>query len=203
MIKTSRLRRFVGWLAFSLPWIVAIQSLIFQSGVIWPDSISETYYYPSCIVPFVIILGASSILLMCYGGYDKTDDILNTIAGIFGLCILIFPMWNPEKYIGTFQLPNNLSNIFHMVSAIVFFALLAYISIFQFTKSNGEMTENKRKRNIIYIACGFGMLLSFALMTLPAFHSRIWLVETIALAFFGISWLTKADHYKWLFADKD
>jgi hypothetical protein len=40
-------------------------------------------------------------------------------------------------------------------------------------------------------------------MTLPAFHSRIWLVETIALAFFGISWLTKADHYKWLFADKD
>jgi hypothetical protein len=30
----------------------------------------------------------------------------------------------------------------------------------------------------------------------------VWVIETIALAFFGISWLTKADCYRWLFADK-
>lgn len=201
MINTSRLRRIVGWLAVSLPWIVGLLTLIFQSGVIWPESISATYFYASCITPFMIILGSASILLMCYSGYDKTDDVLNTIASIFGLGICLFPTWGPSEFIGTFQLPVALSSTFHNICAIAFFALLAYISIFQFTKSSGEMTKNKRIRNVIYVVCGFGMLLSFGLMLLPYFAIQIWLVEMIALTFFGLSWLTKADCYKWLFAD--
>ena len=28
-----------------------------------------------------------------------------------------------------------------------------------------------------------------------------WFVEMIALTFFGVSWMTKANKYKWLFAD--
>ena len=46
------------------------------------------------------------------------------------------------------------------------------------------------------------MLASFALLLLPYFYIQTWLVETVALLFFGISWLTKADYYPWLFADK-
>ena len=203
MINTTRLRCMIGWLAILLPWIVAFLTLIFQTGVIWPDAISTTYYYDSCITPFMIILGSASILLMSYKGYDKVDDILNTVAGVFGLCICLFPMWEQSKtHVGTFQLPMPISNVLHIVSAIVFFALLAYVSIFQFTKSGGEMTKNKKIRNIIYVICGFGMLLSFSFMIIPYFYSQIWIVETIALTFFGVSWLTKANYYSWLFADK-
>jgi hypothetical protein len=100
----------------------------------------------------------------------------------------------------------NVSNVIHTVSAIAFFVILAFNSIFQFTKTSGEMTKNKKIRNIIYRICGVGMLSVFLIYLIPipyaAFPFKVWLIETIALTFFGISWLTKANCYRWLFADK-
>ena len=88
--------------------------------------------------------------------------------------------------------------------AIIFFALLAYNSFFLFTKGSENPTENKKKRNIIYKVCGIGMVSSFLFMIPVAIfniHGGTWAIETIALAFFGISWLTKSDIYPWLFCD--
>ncbi len=195
MINTTRLRCFVGHLAFWLPWIVAL--------ILWkiPPSISSTYYTHAGAV-FMIILGAASVLLMFYDGYDKTDDILNTTAGIFGLLICLFPCWTNSERVGTFQAPVDISAAIHNISAVCFFVILAYVSLFQFTKSNGNMTTKKKARNVIYRICGYGMIGSFALLLLPNFYIKVWLVEAIALAFFGISWLTKANYYSWLFAEK-
>jgi hypothetical protein len=196
MINVKRLRCFIGWLAILLPWIVVIQSLIF--GHSFPESISTTYYREECIVPFMIILGSASFLLMYYDGYDKVDDILNTAAGIFGLCICLFPTYDPAgtANIGTFQVSKNICGIIHLVVAVVFFAILSYVSLFQFTKSSGEMTKQKKIRNIIYRICGIGMIASFLLLLLPnTITFKIWLVEAIALLFFGISWLTKSNAY--------
>lgn len=197
MINTKSLRRAIGLLAMSLPILVAL----LLGGI--PSSISATYYTWEAGPVFMIILGASSILLMYYDGYDKTDDILNTIAGIFGILICLFPCETSKlRYVGTFQVPVNVSAIVHYVSAISFFGLLAYVSMFQFTKSSGEMTKKKKARNVIYRVCAIGMIASFGIMLLPSFYIQIWLVETIALFFFGISWLTKANCWTWLFADK-
>ena len=93
-----------------------------------------------------------------------------------------------------------------MYSALAFFGILAYNSLFQFTKSSGEMTNNKKKRNIIFRVCGIGMIASFILLPLVYLGivdipHVVWVMEMIALAFFGISWLTKANCYRWLFAD--
>lgn len=198
MINAKRLRCFVGILAIALPWIVAL--------LLWrfPASISSTYYTYEAGPVFMIILGLASGLLMYYDGYDKTDDILNTIAGIFGLCICLFPC-TPEildlANVGTFQIPVVISSCIHNIMAVSFFALLAYISFFQFTKTIGNMTKQKKIRNIIYRVCGVGMLASFLILLLPSFYIQVWLTETLALFFFGISWLTKADAYKWLAAD--
>lgn len=194
MFNVKRLRCFVGHLAFWLPWIVAL--------ILWriPSSISSTYYTHAGAV-FMIILGACSVLLMFYDGYDKMDDIINTTAGIFGLLICLFPCGTDAERVGTFQVPVEISSAIHNISAVVFFLILAYVSLFQFTKSNGNMTEKKKKRNVIYRVCGVGMIASFAILLLPSFYIQVWLTETFALSFFGISWLTKANAYKWLFAD--
>jgi uncharacterized protein YacL len=190
----------------ALPWIVLALSLAFGYG--FPDSISATYYLPTCIAPFMIILGMSGVLLFTYKGYDIVDNILNTVAGIFGLGICLFPCGaTSQSYVGTFQLPTATSDVVHMISAIGFFGILAYNSIFQFTKGVTNPTPNKKKRNIIFRVCGIGMIASFILLPLATFEvinipHVIWVIETIALAFFGISWLTKADCYAWLFADK-
>ena len=195
-INTIRLRALIGWLGMLLPWIVVLLIGYF------PGSISATWYTNAC-TPFMIILGAASVLLICYKGYTKFDDILLTCSGIAGLLICLFPTSSaafPGK-VGTFMLDRELSATIHNCSAVVFFLLLAYNSFFLFTKSSGKMTRNKKIRNVIYRICGIGMIASFLLLLLPPFPIRIWLVETVALFFFAISFLTKADIYPWLFCD--
>ena len=206
MINTRRLRCIIGWLGMLLPWIVLILSLAY--GYKFPDSISATYFRDPCITPFMIILGSAGILLFTYKGYDTVDDILNTAAGVFGLGVCLFPCAARSGLIGTFQLPASTSDIIHMVSALGFFGILAYNSLFQFTKGSVDPTPNKKKRNVIFRVCGIGMIASFILLPLASFDiiavpHVIWVIETIALAFFGISWLTKANCYPWLFADKE
>lgn len=204
-INTTRLRCTLGWLATLLAWIVAALYSISTQCFSIPPSISDTFYTNACPV-FMIILGASSFLLISYKGYDKQDDMISTIAGVFGLMICLFPT-DPKlapylETVGVFQLPVNLSKIIHIVSAVIFFALLAYNSLFLFTKTGGNITPEKKKRNIVYKVCGIGMIASFLILLLPYFYIKVWLMEMIALLFFGVSWLTKADYYPWLFADK-
>lgn len=214
MINTTRLRCTIGWLGMLLPWIVLILSYAYGYG--FPDSISATYYLPTCITPFMIILGSAGLLLFSYKGYDKQDDIVCTIAGVFaiGICLFSCSIYGlSERWIelatltnvGTFQIVPKISGVLHTTCALGFFGLLAYNSLFLFTKSSGVMTENKKKRNLIFRVCGIGMVISFvAIVPVSIFDwwGGVWIIETIALAFFGISWLTKADCYPWLFCDK-
>ena len=195
-INTVRLRATIGWLGMLLPWIVAL--LI---GYI-PASISATWYTNACTV-FMIILGSASFLLISYKGYERIDDILLTCSGISGLGVCLFPcaITSTHEKIGTFLIDNQISNVLHMIFAVVFFGLLAYNSIFLFTKGTENITRNKKIRNIIFRVCGIGMIASFFLLLFPIPHV-VWVVETVALFFFGISFLTKANIYPWLFCDK-
>lgn len=195
-INTLRLRAMIGWLGMLLPWIVVILIGYF------PASISATWYTNASTV-FMIILGAASILLICYKGYEKIDDITLTLAGIAGLGICLFPTWTSGEVqlVGTFLIDKGLSSSIHNICAIVFFALLSYNSIFLFTKGEECPTKKKKIRNIIYRVSGIGMIASFLILLLPSFHIKVWLMETIALFFFAISFLTKADIYPWLFCD--
>lgn len=206
MIDTLKLRKTLGWLGMLLPWIVAILYMVFEVNKIYfPQSISATYYAASCITPFMIILGSAGLLLLTYNGYDKQDRIVCSIAGVMALMVCLFPS-NTDKlsYVGTFNIPVAVSGWIHNISAIIFFVLLAYNSFFLFTKGTGEITPNKRKRNFIFKACGIGMVASFALIIpLNIFDVRtsMWIAEALALAFFGVSWLTKSQCYGWLFKD--
>lgn len=153
----------------------------------------------------MIILGAAGILLMCYRGYTWVDDIINTITGVAAECICLFPCWNSNyDLVGTFQIPVAVSMWIHNISAVVFFGSLAYNVLFLFTKSSGEMTPNKKKRNIIFRVCGIGMavsLLAIVFVSIFNIWAGTWAVEAVALFFFGIAFLTKADVYPWLFCD--
>lgn len=215
MVNVLKLRKILGWLGMLLPFIVGILYAICEVYTVsLPHSISATYHTTSCITPFMIILGSASILLICYDGYDRQDRIVCTLAGIFGLLICIFPCVNlptgtsldTSYLIGTFKLPAVVSGWIHNIVAIIFFILLAYNSYFLFTKTSGNMTTEKKKRNIIFRICGIGMAASFLLLIpllLLKVSAAIWIVEAIALVFFGISWLTKSQCYTWLFKDKE
>lgn len=195
-INTLRLRAMIGWLGMLLPFIVVL--LI---GYI-PSSISATWYTNACTV-FMIILGSASFLLISYKGYELIDDVILTCSGVAGMGICLFPcsVSSASTKVGTFMIDSQISNTIHFICAIVFFGLLAYNSFFLFTKGAREMTKKKKIRNIIFRICGVGMLASFLIMLLPPFRIQVWLTETIALFFFGISFLTKADIYPFLACD--
>lgn len=219
MINTKRLRFLIGIMGMLLPLVVLVLSLMYYQ--VLPDSISATWYLDECVTPFMITLGAAGILLIGYTGYDRHDDIICTLAGFFALLICLFPCtiedlnehWltvNYPEFVGTFRLPYKISAWIHNLSAVGFFGLLSYNSMFLFTKSSGIMTPEKEIRNKIYRICGIGMMASLVcivpVVILEAFDiilwGAVWLIEMVALWFFGISWLTKADCIPFLFKDK-
>ena len=192
-----RIRNLAGFLGMILPWISLIGAIIVSNttGVpaeFWPTlSISATYYICPALTG---ILTAASVVLMCYDGYNLRDNFITTISGIFGIMIVLFPCacTVSGEMVGFFQLPVAISNTIHCASACAFFILLSINSLFLFTIGEKEPTKQKKIRNIIYRVCGIGMICALILMVLPvSFFAKTFVVEAIALTFFGISWLVK------------
>ena len=193
-VDTKRMRIMIGVLGMLLPWLVTL----IQLGI--PQSISITYYSLFAVGTFMVVLGSAGILLINYKGYDLVDDITATIAGVFGILICLFPMSNNNIPTGIFHLDGDISNVFHNISAIGFFGALAFMSFFLFTKTGNKSTMSKQKKikNVIYRVCGVGMIASFSLMLLNLIpgvniYCLTWIVETVALFFFGLSWIVKSD----------
>ena len=208
----KRIRNFAGFLGMILPWIALIGAAIISKSkpdIIPEDfwatlSISATYYLTPALAG---ILTTAAIVLMCYKGYDRKDELVTTISGIFGLMIVIFPcdcsvaQKVSGNIVGFFQLPINISNIIHTAAAVIFFLLLAINSMFLFTLGESN-TRQKHIRNFIYKVCGIGMFGTLFLLILPIeFPAKIFVVEAIALTFFGVSWLVKGQIFG-LLADK-
>ena len=222
-IWLKRIRVFAGFLGMTLPWIALLGAYIFSNAR--PDSIpehfweklsiSETYYVTPALAG---ILTTAAVVLMSYKGYNLLDHVVTSISGLFGIMIVLFPCSCPmaegDTLVGFFQLPAKVSDIIHCTSAVLFFILLAFNSLFLFTQgesqknTNGEagqkqnLSKEKRIKNIIFRVCGIGMLSVMILIPLPIqFFAKIFVVEAIALTFFGIGWLVKGEVFG-LLADK-
>ena len=199
-----RIRNLCGLLGIILPWLA-----LFSAGIAehpsseWWWSISATYYQTPALVG---VLVPACIVLMSYIGYDRTDNIITSLSGLFGLGIVLFPCrvsWIPDGTpVGFFQLPIELSNTIHTVCAALFFLAIAINSICQFTKSGPVMTDRKKIRNRIYRICGYGMIameLAFVVARLlgaPGY--AVMIVEIILLHLFGFAWLVKGEAFLFL-----
>ncbi|MBQ9494173.1 MAG: hypothetical protein IJR50_00870 [Treponema sp.] len=74
------------------------------------------------------------------------------------------------------------------------------IFIFTLTDKTKPQTANKKKRNLIYIICGcviLAMMLFLLIITLKPnliqFTGIVFVLESICLVAFGISWLVKGE----------
>ena len=194
----KRIRAFIGVLGMILPWLSLIGAVIVAKTNGFPDafwenlSISATYYVTP---PLVGVLTAASVILMCYKGYDWRDHAVTALSGVFGAMIVIFPCKCAISgdVVGFFQLPANVSHIIHCVSAVTFFVLLSINSMFLFTLGESN-TKNKKIKNVIFRICAVGMLCGLVLIPLPVeFPAKVFICEAIALTFFAVSWLVKAE----------
>lgn len=200
-----RVRNVCGLLGVVLPWLALFSAgLTPHESTEWWWSISATYYQSPALVG---VLVPASLVLLLYIGYDWLDNLITSLSGLFGLCIVLFPTqvsWLPAgSRVGFFQIPMEISVIIHNVSAFAFFMLIAFNSVYLFTKTGtGEMTGRKKIRNMIYRICGWSMvaimLVFVALRILHAPGYCVMIVEILLLNLFGFAWLVKGEAFPFL-----
>ncbi len=199
-----RIRNCVGYLGVILPWMALFSAGICEHpGYDWWWSISATYYQTVAIAG---VLVPASIVLITYIGYDALDNWITTLSGIFGLGVVLFPCkvsWIPNGTpVGFFHIPIEISHVLHTCCATLFFILIAFNSIFLFTKSIKCQTRHKRIRNNIYRFCGWSMIgleifLGITkLIGAPGYWTLI--IEILLLNLFGLAWLVKGETFRFL-----
>ena len=196
-ISYVNLRKFVGWLALSLPFILPAGYVIFFSRHSFPGSISGYYYtgMRNYLVGALCVLGV--LLVGYYAYHDELDFWITNFAGLFAVGVAFFPtepaMATPHQ--------KDIGHI-HFVFAALLFTMLAVMAL-RFTKTdpNGTPTSQKSRRNIVYRTCAVliaaSMLVAFVANFLPAaikqsMPSLFWF-EAIAVVAFSVSWLVKGE----------
>jgi hypothetical protein len=189
-----------------------------ESNVGAPLASVSHYYFTRAGSVFTIIVSLMAVFLIVYKGREPVDFYLSSAAGIFALCLLLFPTTNLTeqccdsrmKYAITFIPTTALSGaraFFHYVSAGIFLLCLAYMSLFLFTKSATPVRQrgkNKKWRNRIYITCGIIMMAALLVILAGGFldvipsgiynkHKLTFWMETVAVEAFGFSWLVKGE----------
>jgi hypothetical protein len=201
------MRRAVGVIALTLPLALAagsILSALFSPAHALPHPLVERsisdYYYTSMRDYLVGSLCAIAAFLACSRGYDVHDEIVGYLAGCFTFGVAFFPSFNP--HMGHLTPIDVRNGYIHTFFAALMFLSLAYFCFFLFRRSSPTqpLTRRKRHRNRIYGLCGLVIVVSLVLMvslTVGSVARRRWpspalfWCESIALASFGVAWLTK------------
>lgn len=205
LISYQTLRKAIGILGILLPIILVVGSVVCGGCEEIQSSISS-YYHTNMRNIFVGIICAIALFLFAYKGYDKTDNLAGDLACIFALGVAFFPtsVTEPLTQCMTDSSGTKIISNIHFISAALFFIVLAYFSIFLFTKGSKNPTKRKLKRNILYKVCGYIILASILLIALYSLvfkemfpklqnYDPVFLLETLALWAFGTSWLTKGE----------
>lgn len=189
------LRRCIGVIGISLPFVLVFGKMLFESPGILP-SISA-YYYTVMRDVLVGSLSASAVFLLSYR-FDRLSDIAGDVAGIAALGVALFP--TPPAVGATHH--QVLIGYAHSVFSGVFFLTLAFFALvlFQRTDPGCVVTPQKRMSNTIYLVTGLVILASVALEVADLFLQNIrplqaldpgfWL-ESLALLAFGVAWFVK------------
>jgi hypothetical protein len=197
IISYATMRRLVGWLALSLPFILPAGYVIFFSRHGFPGSISSYYYtgMRNYLVGALCVLG---VLFIAYDAYhDQFDFWITNLAGIFAVGVAFFP----TEPASASPHQKDIGHI-HFVFAALLFTMLAVMALrFTKTQPDGYPTGQKSRRNIIYRICAAliaaSMLVAFIANFLPAaikhdMPSLFWF-ESIAVVAFSVSWLVKGE----------
>lgn len=205
------IRKIIGMLGILFPLILVTGSFAFGNCQNIQPSISD-YYHTNMRDVFVGYVCTLALFLIAYKGYDRTDDIVSTLAGIFGLVVALFPT-KLKTGANSVILECNIwctvqkaawVNTVHLIAALLFLLCLCYFSLFLFTKSKAIPTLKKLQRDKIYFTCGYMMFVCiFLLMVLFALpdsistplltYKPVFCLETIAFIAFGFSWLVKGE----------
>ena len=221
------LRKAIGFIGIALPVVLVLGENLRDwlapqaraAGRVLIELSISAYFHTGMRDVFVGSLCAIGVFLLCYRGYDRTDNLLAKGAGVCALVVALCPTpeasreateggVRPPDSVTFFSGPNapdpTYVGYIHFGAALAFFVLLAVMSLTRFTLTDpgSPPTRRKEARNRVYRACGIVILLSLvgiaaAKLLLDAQAERtssfVFWFETIAVMAFGVSWLTKGE----------
>ncbi len=214
VISFLSLRNLIGISGMLLPIVLATFTPKGENDKVLEHSISE-YFYTKNGDLFVVFMCVIGVFLVTYKGYNRFwERTLTFVSGICAMGVGFFPTaTSMGNSLSIHKVRNTVPQFFglvqwHFVFAALFFILLAIISLVYFQKKDktGLPPVNKKqkeRRNIIYKIAGWTMLACVALMiiyfkTEPAWLADkpvVFILETIAVEAFGISWMTKGQTF--------
>src|SRR5258708_23344517 len=114
------------------------------------NSISAYFYHPDVGFPmkdiFVATLVAIGLLLIAYQGYRNLEKHALNVAGFFLMCVVFFPMDNPDIANSTGKpAPTSWHAWIHYTSALIFFGSIAYVCICHAQDTLAVVSSPKRR----------------------------------------------------------
>ncbi len=205
------LRNLIGICGILLPIVLYFTTGRGETDRRIEPSISD-YYYSNNGDVLVVLLSVLGVFLFTYKGYKWKEKALTTIAAICAVGIAFTPTSTKSANSLSIHIANESGPEWfgipkHFVFAALFFASVAIMSLVYFPKGesplkkpDGKKTQ-KAKRNRTFRICGWTILVCLLCLFLyfllkPAFIKDfpiIFVLETIAIWAFGISWLTKGE----------
>jgi len=216
-----RIRKLIGLLGIILPALVAIVYGGFLSSISHYYYTKSSVIF----ISILSALGLFLISYKGYKRDKETerlsDNFITHIGGVAVLLVVIFPTYCSET--GSSEIYNiclseayplfghrsAVVNVIHLVSAGTFFITMGWMSIYRFTKRDLQkgLTKEKQNKNKIYRFCGYTIWISMGILLVefslkiiyPDFNITnydVFILETISIIAFGISWLIKGEAIK-------
>ncbi len=180
----------------------------------WVEPSISDYYYSSNGDVLVVMLSVLGVFLITYQGYNWKENALSTLAAIGGLGVAFSPTATQSAnsrsiHTSMTEVPTLWGMERHFIFAAVFFISLAIISLKYFPRTDkeclrtaqGKLTQ-KAKRNRVHQLCGWliiicvvvlGAYIVFRPISALADVPVVFVLETIAVEAFGVSWITKGE----------
>lgn len=206
VLSFYRVRQALGALGLAMP--IGLVAGSFLLGDPLPPALSDYYYTPMRDI-FVGILVALGVFLGTYSGHREpvgpiSDRWVSRTAGLGAIGVAVFPNDTLDPCDGTSIFQVNPVGMLHVVSAGLFLTMTVIfcLVLFQRTGPSGARPQ-KRRRNLIYTACGLTIIAALALLAiyfvllnadqrcaLAPYRPVLWL-EVVTVLAFGLAWLVK------------
>ena len=201
-----RVRQALGYLGFSLPFLLIFTGLLSRSGL--EPSVSDFFHTLSRDV-FVGALFSIGTFLLVYEGYDRqegesfTDNWLSSVAGIAVFGVALFPNESPTGDVASLSqhlVGIHLSPIIHYSSCFIFFYCMGHFCMFRFSKTN----DLKRRR--IYRTCAWTIVGCCAALAVASIWKKngppvmtdfvlgydvVFWIEAVGMWAFSFAWIVK------------
>ena len=191
VISYMTLRKAVGYVGISLPFVLAAGNWLIFSGRL-QQSVSDYFYtgMRGVLVGGLCVIGA---FLLAHRGDHRWDRLVTNAAGIGAVGVALCP--TPPSH------PSLKAAIFgycHFAFGAVMFTALAVIALWLF-REPGPGQGLSQVRDRVYLTCGIVMVAALALTGIASLPlatglsglDPVFWLETTATAAFGVCWLVK------------